>query len=209
MRDKTGERDPLDLLLDSALATYADPDLAGGGDSGLEDRVLAALASARNSSDIPVTNSRRRWLPWAIAIPIAACLLSLWLATSRGNHAPSTPLQQVHRSQPTPALPTSSVSIASQSTPHRTIPHNRSALPPSAALTASAEPLPRLDVFPTPQPLTPQERALVAVAVQTPLPLRAALAQAQIQDDPPIRIAAIHIPPLEPANGTTNDQDQQ
>jgi hypothetical protein len=57
---------------------------------------------------------------------------------------------------------------------------------------------PKLDVFPTPQALTPEERALAVVATQTPAPVRNALLAAQTQDDAPVRIAAIHIPPIEP-----------
>ena len=40
------EKDDLDLLIDSALATYADP----GPDSGLEDRVLVTLAAVRTET---------------------------------------------------------------------------------------------------------------------------------------------------------------
>ena len=40
------EKDDLDLLIDSALATYADP----GPDSGLEDRLLVGLSAVRTET---------------------------------------------------------------------------------------------------------------------------------------------------------------
>jgi hypothetical protein len=46
--------------------------------------------------------------------------------------------------------------------------------------------------------LTEEERALVVVVTQTPLPAREALVEAQSLDASPVRIAEIHIPPLEP-----------
>ena len=75
-----------------------------------------------------------------------------------------------------------------------------SAVPQSATQLASLSPLPKLDVFPTPQPLTPEERAFVVLITQTPTPVRNALLAAQEQDDAPVHIAAIHIPPLESHN---------
>jgi hypothetical protein len=59
-------------------------------------------------------------------------------------------------------------------------------------------PAPKLDVFPTPQPLTPEEHTLVAIAAQAPAPLRKALVEAQLQPGEPLRIAAISIPPIKP-----------
>jgi hypothetical protein len=74
----------------------------------------------------------------------------------------------------------------------------RSAQATSPVQNAQAAPLPKLDVFPTPQPLTAEERALVVIVTQTPLPAREALVEAQSLDAQPVRIAEIHIPQLEP-----------
>ena len=84
------EKDDLDLLIDSALATYADP----GPDSGLEDRVLVTLAAVRTNTSRVRTHWRRRWLPWAVAIPIAAGLLFLWLSPARHKPLPASDPQQ-------------------------------------------------------------------------------------------------------------------
>src|SRR5947209_1850246 len=101
-RTSMPEKDQLDLLLDSALATYADP----GPDSGLEQRVLAELESGRQSGQQRrATAGTRRWLPWAIAVPIAAGLLILWLSNARIMRTPATQppsTLQANRSQSSP-----------------------------------------------------------------------------------------------------------
>ena len=200
------EKDDLDRLLDSALATYADP----GPDAGLEDRVLEALATARRAGQSPRAVARpRRWLVWVIAAPVAAIvLLSLSIAninrapSSRSPHVsqlarPSSPEpgnrpETWRRSDPTPSRGksggfeghnSSRAAHASQST---------------RASAAGISPLPKLDVFPTPKPLTAEERALLAVAAKAPPQARQAIVEAQEQNKEPLHIAAIHIPPLEP-----------
>ncbi len=193
MRDK----DDLDLLLDSALSTYADP----GPQSRLEERVLASLAAARTPSlsDAP---RRRHWLPWAVALSMAACLLVLWLETSRTDRKVSPQPQQVREIEPAPRIPSNSASAGL--IPNRNPKRRAQATRPSDAIeAANRTPLPKLDVFPTPHPLTPEERGLATVATEAPMSMRKALLEAQTQDDAPVRIAAIHIPPLEPS-----DQDQ-
>ena len=217
------DKDDLDLLLDSALSTYADP----GPRAGLEERVLSALNAApivggsrgiqapeyrqtKGDGDfrpgplsfqyilakfnVPI--SRRR-LAWAIALPIVAGLLLFWLSTPATIKAPFIHTQQAHQTNPSPPIPLAAAPQFSMRTSRRHATRViESALPPSDAQVADAVARPKLDVFPTPQPMSAEERALVVVAMQTPLPLRKALAEAQ-QDDPPIHIAATHIPPLE------------
>ncbi|HEY1984669.1 MAG TPA: hypothetical protein VGG85_04625 [Terracidiphilus sp.] len=190
------EKDDLDLLLDSALLTYADP----GPDACLEDRVLNAL-TAGSAPEVRTTwavrKPRRTWLRWAIALPIAGCLLLLWLSTPKTIHAPSTRHQEARQNNPAAALSPAVTAEISTHTPRRLVTRAiQSAPPPSNAQVANDVPRPKLDVFPTPQPMSAEERALSLVAAQTPLPLRKALVDAQ-QDDPPIHIASTHIPPLD------------
>jgi hypothetical protein len=232
MRDQIGETDDLDLLLDSALATYADP----GPGSGLEDRVLGALAKAHAPADHAVIAAPRlRWLPWAIGIPVAAGLILLWLlASTRVEHAPSTQPQQAYQSEQ-PQLPSvTGPSAAPRSqgirdlrpsgakapvhsstlaarlkpcpdtkpTPGGTVSVRPCAAPESrlssAGDIAGRTPLPKLDVFPTPQPLTEQEQSLLAFAQQAPARKVEALSAAQAQDEESFSIAAAHIPLFEP-----------
>jgi hypothetical protein len=224
------EKDELDLLLDSALAKYADP----GVDSGLEQRVLEALAVERGGGRVA---GWWRRLAWAIAVPVAASLL-IWVGVEKMRQETSIQNVPAGGSDRAQTVPTSSLANEPQ-TAQRNATHSSgakahrsfagvSARPkpcpvtehgslPSAGTgstscpvvgqdisttTQAAEELPRpkLDVFPTPQPLTPQERALSSMATQAPVPLRKALAEAQTQEDTPVRIAAIHIPPIEPTS---------
>jgi hypothetical protein len=187
------EKDDLDLLIDSALSTYADP----GPDSGLEDRVLVTLAAVRAAAPPIRGGWRRRWLPWAVAIPIAAGLLFLWLSPRREKPLPALEPQEARAGVPTAIAPhAASSGEVRPGVPRRhAVRVTQSASPVQAA---QAAPLPKLDVFPTPQPLTAEERTLVLVVTQTPLPAREALVEAQSLDAVPVRISEIHIPPLEP-----------
>jgi hypothetical protein len=188
------EKDEIDLQLDSALSTYADP----GPHSGLEDRVAAALRAVRAGENSP-TPRRWRWLPWAIAVPVAACLLLLWFSTLKMRQLPWSQQQQVRETRPAPIPsgtgPSTAVRTHTSARVKRPI---HMAQAPSAVEISKAIPRPKLDVFPTPQPLTAEERALVQVVTQTPLPAREALVEAQSLDASPVRIAEIQIPPLEP-----------
>ncbi|MDE3186780.1 MAG: hypothetical protein KGM96_04560 [Acidobacteriota bacterium] len=175
-------------MLDSALTTYGDP----GPDSGLEQRVLARVAATGTP------RPHRRWLRWAIALPVAACLLILVMSKPKISHSPdahSTGVTQA--SEPAAARPEPQLALQPASASRGELAARKSR-PHSVAVAAKKAPLPKLDVFPTPQPLTPQEQALVAFATQAPAPERKALLEMQKQMSEPIRIAAIHIPPIEP-----------
>lgn len=230
------EKDELDLLLDWALATYADP----GTESGLERRVLAALAAERTAGeDRRAAGWSRRWLAWAIAAPVTASML-LWISIEKIKHAPPSQSQEAHRTErmqtPSVGAPAARARRDAQIGIHpsgaEALVHSsahRARLKPCpmtepgslpgvgtgptscptigqdvsiGAQVAQVLPRPKLDVFPTPQPMTKQERTLAAVASEAPVPLRKALAEAQRQDDAPLRIAAIHIPPIEPPSQT-------
>jgi hypothetical protein len=187
------EKDNLDLLIDSALATYADP----GPESGLEDRVLVTLAAVRTETPRVRARWRGRWLPWAVAVPIAVGLLFLWLSPRRDKPLPASEPQEARSAAPRAIAPHAN----SSSEVRREVPHRhaaRATQPATPVQTAQAALLPKLDVFPTPQPLTAEERALAAVVTQIPLPARQALIEAQSLDHLPVRIAEIQIPPLEP-----------
>jgi hypothetical protein len=59
-------------------------------------------------------------------------------------------------------------------------------------------PLPKREVFPTPQPLSPEEQAFVEFAARAPETERQLFIEAQKRDDAPLSIAAIEIQPLDP-----------
>lgn len=176
MPDPRDNQDHLDLLIDSALSTYAEPR------AGLETRVLKHLAAQP---------ARRRWLPFAIAIPIAAaCAILLALLFSHPATQPPPP--QAHNTQPAPK--------PNQAIPPAPTPHNHTPQPRIIATrTAPAPaPLPKLDVFPTPQPLSPEEQAMVRFAIHAPASEIKSVDEAQKKKDEPLNVAEIQIPPLEP-----------
>ncbi len=200
------ENDDLDFLLDSALATYADP----GRDSGLEQRVLAALTATCAEHAAPA-KPRPLWLPWAIAIPVAAGLLILWISIGKTVHAPSIqPRMAIHKNAP------ATEALATNTSEHGQAKHpsgakargNVAASAPFASTRGKLKPcadtnphcgkrsIPKLDVFPTPTPLTDEERALVAAADTGPPSEREALIASQQHGDAPLSIAALNIPPL-------------
>jgi hypothetical protein len=196
MRDK----DDLELLIESALLSYGDP----GPCSGLEQRILARVAHVRGLAEFRPTQGRRLFWPF-LAFPAVACVL-LFLVVPRTPRHEVNQAKQPHRvERPAPELPAfvahqtaqpaSGHSASGHSRRARQIVASRAVAEQQFALNSS--PLPKLDVFPTPRPLTTQEQALVFVATRTTESQREALVKTQKPNDSPLSIAAIHIPPLE------------
>ncbi len=183
------ELDDLDLLIRSAVATYADR----GPDDDLAHRILDHVAA--EAAPAPA----RRWLPWAIALPIAAGLVAL--AVLSGSKPSRPGLGKTDQASNSHA-PLRAIAGAAPSTTPPSARTQRSKAqkrqPRFAAEAARAAHLPKLDVFPTPRPLTPKEKALAIFAAEAPEPERRSLIEAQQQADAPLSIAAIQIQPLEP-----------
>jgi hypothetical protein len=190
-------RDDLDRFLDSALATYADP----GPDSGITQRILARVAAE------PARRQSWRWLPWAVAAPVAAGLLSLFmLSGSKPVHRPTEGGNQARVVQPPYSRTggersTSNLRLGPARQAQVSRPHSKSGGP---AIAVKTEPLPKLDVFPTPQPLSSEEQALVDYAAHATKSERQSLIDVQQQMDAPLTIAAITIQPLEPPKSDGN-----
>lgn len=183
-----------DLLLRSSLETYADP----GSDSGLAGRVLDRIAA---EGECERTRRTDRIRCWAIALPIAACLIiAIALLNSRPLHRSTERTNQARVTQPRSSNAGSSGPIAN--TPavawqredvSRPLKHSS-----RASARTSAERLPKLDVFPTPQPLTREEQALVAYVARVPEAERKSLVEDQKRMDAPLTIEALEIKPLAP-----------
>jgi hypothetical protein len=179
MPDDPNHNKELDQLLDTALSTYAEHD------EHLESRILAHLAAQTSAP------KRRRWLPWAIALPIAACLVLLLTLYPRHNR--TEPVQQAKNNPTlqTQPVPQNSIAQAPQAPAHQPQPR---VIVARATRTAPAPP--KLDVFPTPHPLSPEEQALVHFVTTTPESERNAVLTSQQQFNEPLHIAEVVIQPI-------------
>lgn len=177
----------LDRLIDAALATYAD---AHPGEN-LAEHILTRLANE------PAPRPRLAWQPWAIVAFSAAIYLLLLVHSRSAFTKPYTapPIQSALVQNPTATAGSPHTHGARTPGAARQIngaaPHRQ----PFAA-TAVPQPLPKLDVFPTPTPLTRQERALAVYIAHTPQAEQEALAQSE-QEAMPLTVASIHVMPLE------------
>lgn len=178
--------DELDAKIDAALRSYAEPE------SIPEPRVI----TARLLAEVRAQRMRTRrilvaWLPIAGGALAVLTLALLWLLrpleVPRIAFAPQTP--------PTVApavLAPAAAAPGRERTTARMI--RADAHRPQGS---RPEPLPKLQVFPTPQPLSTQEFKLAAIgAGAAPIARQQVLAAEQHLDDP-IRIAALKIRPLE------------
>jgi hypothetical protein len=195
------ERD-LDRMLESSLSSYGDPDTHLGADSGLAERILARVSREQRSNH-PSPRGRNRFLLWA-ALPAAACLLlTLLLLKSAG---PGTDHQSASLPQHSSTSGGSKAPVVANITPAQKTPltarHHTQPRPTGAAAKAAAPP--KLDVFPLPQPLSPEEQALSTFATEVPEKQRQAILDAQKNVDAPLNIAAIHIQPLELSDTSKN-----
>jgi hypothetical protein len=148
------EGDELDYALNSALAKYA----AVEPRAGLEERVLANLRA--DHAHVPT----RRWWHWPAAIAVAAIVVvAVALAWRSGkpvhpvvaNHPTITSPAQNHVA---PRIEQALNNSAPQPAPR--VPRRRIAN--HVRIEAVVAEHPRLDKFPSPQPLTQQERALAS-----------------------------------------------
>ena len=189
--------DKIDELLDSALGTYAKPRI------GLERRILAHVQEVRFSQAMPW----RRWLGWGFAATLAASLL-LYVGVTGSRQQPingghTAPVQEQASAPRVPdtrpeaprSLPGSQLRQAPVPIRHRS----------TRGETAAAA-VPKLDVFPAPQPLSAQERALVELAAQPAEVRQQALARPA--DNAPLQVSAIQIPLIPPPDEGENQGDK-
>jgi hypothetical protein len=184
-----------DLLIRSSLETYADP----GPDSGLAQRVLARIATEEERTRR--TNRARRMIRWAVALPLAACLIiAIVLAGLRNLHKSADHTNQARVTLPKPTDASQSAAIANSPSVRArrddvSRPQRHSS---GAAVRATTVRLPKLDVFPTPQPLSPAEKELVAYVAHASEAERQSLVEEQKRIDAPLSIEALEIKPLAP-----------
>ena len=164
----------LDELLDSALSAYS---VAEPG-PGLETRILAQVREVEDKTASPGRNWK--WL-WAGAVAITAVLV-VALLLGRHSQVAAPPNNVVHTAQP-PAQPVPQVpeSIPVETGNARNHPPRMHVPLPqqNAALPLNQRP----SVFPTPTPLSEQERLLLSYYAHTP---REELVAQSHPEEPPI-----------------------
>ncbi len=160
-------RDELDRLIDGALASYSTAEPLAG----LEARVL---------NRVHVTQPRRRLLAWALAFAVAASVVVSGIVVRTERHV-VVPKPMTAKVTPAPAPPA----------PMKPVARVR-----RVARSRHPGVLPKLEQFPSPAPLTAQERALVALARQDPEEL-GKFAEMERQSEAPLEIQPIQIAPLQ------------
>lgn len=187
-------RDDLDDLIDLALPGYSGP----GPVHGLEERVLHRVRAAQPAwrSTWP---SRLRF-----AVPVLAALFLAVMLVRTSWWKPLSHTSVVMQAPAAPNLGTIQPVSASE----------RREVPAPASRVAKVKPrpgdrrkdqahpgaLPKGERFPSPVPMTPEERVLVAWAAQAPEKAREAFQSLAERSDQPILIEPIQIPPL-PGDG--------
>ena len=160
--------DELDRRIDNALAGYAGVEPLAG----LEERVMRQVRMA----------SRRRVLGWAAAIAVAASVV-VTVSVVR---------------VPRVVTPTYRVGVPAVMRPAPVVEKARVVTMRRARTRARrARPLPKLEQFPTPTPLTAEERALIAFVGRYPKEAQQAFEDLRKRSEEPIEIQPIQIPPLE------------
>ncbi len=173
-------RDELDQIIDHGLAGYSSCEPLAG----LEDRVLNRIRLA------DAGRRQSRWGRWVLVVPALAAL-AIVAVVSRSARTPiAKPIQTARVDIPprsiAPALLPTPVAVR-----RRTVKRTRG----SKLSTAAPRVLPKRDQFPTPTPLTPEERALIALAQLRPEDVEA-VAELQKKNSNEIKIPPIEISPL-------------
>jgi len=181
------DNNEFDQVLDDALAEYrvAEP-LAG-----MEERVLQRLS-------LQAAHRRTLWGSWS-AVATAAVVLAVaaWIGLARRPQqevtAPSTVRKQaIAPGRPAPASDTDTASqqlTTKQPSGARTVLHS-TRVSAKVQLTGN-EPVPMRERFPSPAPLQPEERMLLALATTHPEALLK-----EPESDKEIAFAPINITPL-------------
>jgi len=168
--DSKAELGPLDRDLDAALAMYS----AVEPRAGLEERVLATLQAER---DQVMARSWRHWsFVSAAAIFAAVVIIVATLALRSGKaqapvtaRRPTTVLPViVQAGQPNPRDVASSNSSEKNDLAQSSRAAERHAVHRAARAAAVANAQPKLDQFPSPQPLSEQEKILASYVEEYP-----------------------------------------
>lgn len=160
MADQDKEKQ-VDELLDSLLSQYASVEPRPG----LETRVLAQIAQSRRNSELGVKGWR--WLVAGGALVASAVALVILLMVFRAEQQPhaSPRIAQRGNTQQKHDVPKSLIKRSAVATSRPVHKQKRILVQPARQDAASAE---RPAVFPTPVPLSQQERLMFTYMANTP-----------------------------------------
>ncbi len=171
------DMDELERVLQEGISRYADAEPLAG----LEERIMARVRMTASSR-----SSRADW--WAVlAIGVAASLVGGFVYL-RMEHTESRPLTIA-------AVKRAAIPVLA---PRQTAPIK--ILKPRVHSHVRAA-LPKLPEFPTPSPLTSEERLLLAMLQQDPERTAQAFDSLRKRESEPLEIAPLVIPPLETSEG--------
>ncbi|HEY1677674.1 MAG TPA: hypothetical protein VGG04_08215 [Candidatus Sulfotelmatobacter sp.] len=154
-----GRSDDVDLLLDKGLARYAEVEPR----EGLEDRILANLRAERPRVSI------HAWWKWGVAALTAMVLVAAAVAFRPARK--SQPVIGPQTGAETQSARDSETQLANPEvpgTPKRSPVRRRPAHRDAPVMTVAAAKAPKLDQFPSPRPLTEQEKMLLGYIEQNP-----------------------------------------
>jgi hypothetical protein len=154
--DKQSRGDDLDRVLDAALAKYA----AVEPRTGLEERVLANLRSVK------ATGAHGAWWRWSLAAVAVAAILLVAITLAWRSHTPSRPAIANHPTSTEHRSAGPEKDVAHHDTnviPRRPRQTRRTHALGSAPVVAA---VPKLDQFPSPHPLSEQEKILATYVAQ-------------------------------------------
>jgi hypothetical protein len=165
-------RDELDRLIDGALASYSNAEPLAG----VEARVLNRVRLAQ---------ARQRWMfAWAAGLAVAASVVAGILIRTERRVVPK-PVEVLKAANVAPPVPVV----------------NRAVRIRARVRGKRPKALPKLEQFPTPTPLSAEERALAAFVQRDPKEAQQVFAELQKRADEPVEIQPIQIPPLQ-SNGS-------
>lgn len=175
----SNERDELDILLDRALESYA----AAQPRPGLEQRVMANVRAAGKRGRWRLAI----WVPALAAVCTAVVLAALALRAPRVTIPAPEPPRVVARQQPAAASPARAPVQASRPKAGRA----------ATVAVRRPAPLPKLEQFPSPAPVSEEVRALLEWTRKSRELARQVLASTEPKPTEPIQIKELTIPPLE------------
>ncbi len=194
--------DELEKLLQAGLQSYGKAEPL----SGLEERVLRRVQEEHPPR-------RWVWVRWATASACACVLVAVvgYKSITPIPHKPVEPAQSGIAKVEQGSKPSELVSTSTSDEPIPPAVHRRETKTVEAKQNKAAAALPKLDVFPIPHSLTPEERAMLQFVNQDPKAAKEVLAQIGAGSPEQIQIAQIQIEPLKIGGSQqeeTNAKDQ-